>query len=119
MQAATQTMIAIMPKDRTGLPAEDQDRFAILEHCYMKPTIAVSMINFSERVMIVAFDKYDEEDRLEIANRLAESMPIYKGLSSTQVYNAGMNLKLKVGINMLTIWTEEPIPDAITNKAIV
>lgn len=87
-----------------------RDRFDELAYCYCGMNIPIAAIDFKERHLFVDFPLFCEDKRWQVANRLAGRMPIYKGLSSTQIYQAGMNFKLRIHMDGITLLTKEPIP---------
>lgn len=101
---------AILPA-LDGLPEETRSRFDELGYCYCGVNIPIAAIEFVQGHLIVNFPIFDEDKRWEVANRLSRRMPIYKGLSNTRVYEAGMNYQLKIHIDGITLLTKSPIPD--------
>lgn len=111
-------IIAIVPKDTGSLTTPHWARLETLAHCYVGRRIPVAGVDFSRGVFVVAFDRFDEEKRWEVVSRLSQHMPIYSGLSTTQIYNAGIEGRLLVSIEHITLLTPTPIPDDILRKAI-
>lgn len=95
-----------------------RERFDLLAHCYDGRHIPVALIFFATKEIVVDFRHFSEEKRWIVASRLSEHMPIYKGLSTKQIWVAGIENKLRVKLEGLTLITLKPIPDDYLQQAI-
>jgi hypothetical protein len=110
-------IIALMPKHTKSLSAQEQERFMILGHCYGGRKVPVRGVDFKNREFLVDFHHFNEDSRWQIVDRLAKCLPIYAGLSTTQIYQAGMEHKLRMQLEGFTLLTTNPIPDSILRHA--